>query len=370
MDELLRLVFPAVVRIRDGTITPADALKQQFNSSISSLRELPGEGPNEQGETELERFVNSVRATAYPAKVNVTVRPAGGTEVFKCTACAVLSENKEDVIMGFEVHDSWLTTSAALTRGGVLPGTSGRGERLLKTGGEERQSLTASEPSDEGRRVVFDVESSDSEDRQTKSDRKAAKFVRDLNFDPEHVCTLSPPERTRVSIPRFQGNEYMAQRAVVRTTPVDLHSRNDHAKAEKVILNEARVLLKCRHPHVLLMLGFCLDHPEGPTLIMEQARGPVSEALLSGPLNVLVAVATAQQVASALLYLHDRGYLHRQVDSNSVFFPAGGVVETGDCEVGELRSCSIARRQLQSLEKRRRRLRGLHLRLVCDEVQR
>ena len=78
----------------------------------------------------------------------------------------------------------------------------------------------------------------------------------------------------------------MAQRAVVRTTPVDLHSRNDHAKAEKVILNEARVLLKCRHPHVLLMLGFCLDHPEGPTLIMEQAWGPVSEALLSGPLNV------------------------------------------------------------------------------------
>ena len=147
--------------------------------------------------------------------------------------------------MGFEVHDSWLTTSI------------GHGERMPNTGRDESQAH-------EGRRVVFDVESSDSEDRQTLSDRKSAKFVREFNFDPEYVCALSP-------LYCFKGSKHMTQYAVVRTTPVDLHSRNDQVDAERAIVNEARALFKCRHPNVLLMLGICLYHRGGPALIMERA---------------------------------------------------------------------------------------------------
>ena len=89
MDALLRLVFPAVVRIRGGKINPSDALEKQFKTPISALRDLPCETSNEQSATTLERFVRNVRATAYPAKINLTIRPTGGSEVFQCTACAV-----------------------------------------------------------------------------------------------------------------------------------------------------------------------------------------------------------------------------------------------------------------------------------------
>ena len=46
MDALLRLVFPAVVRIRDGKIMPQNALEQQFGAAISTLRDLPDEKPD------------------------------------------------------------------------------------------------------------------------------------------------------------------------------------------------------------------------------------------------------------------------------------------------------------------------------------
>ena len=102
-------------------------------------------------------------------------------------------------------------------------------------------------------------------------------------------------------------------------TSVDLHSREDHAYSERDIARELKVLLECRHPYILLMLGVCVDYAEGTVFIMERAWGPVTRALQSGPLPVQPAIAIATQISSAVLYLHDRGICHGQVGKHSAF---------------------------------------------------
>ena len=86
-------------------------------------------------------------------------------------------------------------------------------------------------------------------------------------------------------------------------TLVDLHSRTDHTHPEHATVHEARVLLKCRHPNILFMLGVALDYAQGPVLVMEQSWGSVMAALRSGPLRLEACAGIAAQVADVLRFL-------------------------------------------------------------------
>ena len=55
-------------------------------------------------------------------------------------------------------------------------------------------------------------------------------------------------------------------------------------------IREVYLLLECRHPNILFMLGYTLELPQGPALVMERSWGSVSRALRSGPLRVLTLV--------------------------------------------------------------------------------
>jgi serine/threonine protein kinase len=79
------------------------------------------------------------------------------------------------------------------------------------------------------------------------------------------------------------------------------------------------MLLNCRHPNILFMLGFALDFPAGPVLVMEKAWGAVAAAL---PLPVHTAprhaMNIAVQVLSALHYLHERKISHGSLGIHTV----------------------------------------------------
>jgi serine/threonine protein kinase len=167
------------------------------------------------------------------------------------------------------------------------------------------------------KRVSFDINPLKSDPvKLTPSDRKA---IRKFNFNPCYVLALAHHDKVHIPYPGSKGKTYWTQRADLRMTSVDLHSRHDHAKTKRDISREINVLLECRHPNVQLMLGVCIDHPEGPVLVMERAWGPVSAALGSGPAPTLPAIITATQISHALLHLHDRGIQHGQVGKQSVF---------------------------------------------------
>merc|ERR1711924_62182 len=48
-----------------------------------------------------------------PAKRKVMIRPRGGAQVFLCTACATAAKSDAGVRLGFDIHDTWESTSSA-----------------------------------------------------------------------------------------------------------------------------------------------------------------------------------------------------------------------------------------------------------------
>jgi serine/threonine protein kinase len=157
------------------------------------------------------------------------------------------------------------------------------------------------------------------------------KIVKELDFSPLNLCEL---EHTNIDVSASDfGKANWIQRVEFRKTCVDLHSRGEYSNPKEIVLDEASVLFECRHPNILLMLGFCLAFSKGPVLIMERAWGTLTAALRSGPMPLQPALSIASQVASALLYLHDRGMLHGQVRTNSVFLVSPGSASPGTAKL-------------------------------------
>ena len=102
------------------------------------------------------------------------------------------------------------------------------------------------------------------------------------------------------------------------STDVELHRRHDR----QAVLMEVSVLLECRHPHILFMLGFTLDENlelgYGPLLVMEKSWGSVSKVLYLQRVPAHSAFRIADQVASALHYMHCRRIHHGAVDLHNV----------------------------------------------------
>jgi serine/threonine protein kinase len=99
---------------------------------------------------------------------------------------------------------------------------------------------------------------------------------------------------------------------------VELHRRVDR----QALAVEVSILLECRHPNILFMLGFTLDDQGvlgyGPLLIMEPSWGSVSKVLYMQRLRVLAAIRIADQVVSALHYLHRRRIYYGSLDVHNV----------------------------------------------------
>ena len=208
----------------------------------------------------------------------MTIRPRGQTHVFHCCACAVLSANRKDVLMGFEVYDSWLTTAAEPAAPHSEDST-----QQSSSSGDENNSLTLNtmdRPVVEERRVNFDIqtESSDSDADPSRAPyRKTDKFTRKHSIACSCIRTVGQNDMIQ-----FLWVDYAhklrttwTRRAKFCTAPVDLHSRGEAPNVQNLIVAEARVLLECRHPNILFMLGFALNYAEGPVLVMEQSWGSV-----------------------------------------------------------------------------------------------
>jgi serine/threonine protein kinase len=109
--------------------------------------------------------------------------------------------------------------------------------------------------------------------------------------------------------------------------------------AEKQFREQVRVLLMCRHPNVHYMVGVS-RFADAPRLVMEQAWGSVSAALISGPLGHAAALSIATQIASAVRYLHLRGILHRAIGIDNVMLLAPPVSGLAIAKLGNFASAS------------------------------
>src|SRR6266571_3805490 len=128
----------------------------------------------------------------------------------------------------------------------------------------------------------------------------------------------------------LHGNSH----AAVKLLRLQLTSREDL----KDFLNEARTMMRLRHPHIVPLLDFGLTRDDTPYLVMEYAAGgtlrqhyPKGTKL---PLETIDTYVT--QLASALQYAHDHHVIHRDVKPENVLLRTNGTILLSDFGIAKV----------------------------------
>ncbi len=93
----------------------------------------------------------------------------------------------------------------------------------------------------------------------------------------------------------------------------------------KAVLDEGDILLRLRHPNVVE--GYGVELEDHPLIVMEHLAGEtISSAFFSGnyeAFDLQDAVNVARDVAAALTYVHEQGYLHLDDKPSNVMYHNG-----------------------------------------------
>jgi eukaryotic-like serine/threonine-protein kinase len=118
------------------------------------------------------------------------------------------------------------------------------------------------------------------------------------------------------------SREHMA-RTVVKVVRED---RQDDREARRLLENEARLLSRLSHPHIVRSHGFVRE--PRPAAILETLGGATLARLIddSGPLAPAEVAVLGLHLASALQYLHRRRILHLDLKPSNVVAEHGRAV--------------------------------------------
>lgn len=95
----------------------------------------------------------------------------------------------------------------------------------------------------------------------------------------------------------------------------------------KTFLNDVRAAV-LRHPHILKILDFDIKN-DVPYLVMEYApNGSLQAQPL--PLSLATTVDYVQQIADALSYAHERGFIHRDIKPDNILLGPNNQIWVGD----------------------------------------
>ncbi len=106
-----------------------------------------------------------------------------------------------------------------------------------------------------------------------------------------------------------------------------------HATAEERVrfLNEAGVLAKFQHPHIVPVYEFGSDPDGRPYFALEYlAGGSLAGQLQAGPLPPAAAAGVVKALAAAVGYAHARGVIHRDLKPANVLYAADGTPKVTD----------------------------------------
>eukprot|EP01065_Artemidia_motanka_P027608 TRINITY_DN327_c2_g1_i1.p1 TRINITY_DN327_c2_g1~~TRINITY_DN327_c2_g1_i1.p1 ORF type:complete len:629 (+),score=147.64 TRINITY_DN327_c2_g1_i1:92-1888(+) len=123
---------------------------------------------------------------------------------------------------------------------------------------------------------------------------------------------------------------------------------------------EVTVMMRLRHPHVLMFLGACFKSHGQLMIVTEMCQGSLREHM-SGPDIIPILwrekLTWAEQVAKGMVYLHSKGIHHCDLKTSNVFV-AGDSLKIADFGLSQ-----FARHRLTDLESRDT------LGLIAPEVQ-
>jgi eukaryotic-like serine/threonine-protein kinase len=118
----------------------------------------------------------------------------------------------------------------------------------------------------------------------------------------------------------------------------------------KDFINEASMMMRLRHPHIVPLLNFGISRDDLPFLVTEYApKGTLRDRHPKGErLPLLTIVSYVDQLASALQYAHDHRVIHRDVKPENILVRADGTLLVSDFGIAKLleRSILISRQKL------------------------
>lgn len=123
-------------------------------------------------------------------------------------------------------------------------------------------------------------------------------------------------------------------------------------KQQKRFRREGQALADLRHPHVLRVYGAGLLEGDQRYLLLEYAeKGSLAQAYERGPLPLRPLARLLGQVARALAFTHERGYVHRDVKPQNVLLDAEWRAKLADFGLVRFASASDGRSGLTAPNK-------------------
>jgi len=114
-------------------------------------------------------------------------------------------------------------------------------------------------------------------------------------------------------------------------------------------MRESRACARLRHPHIVSILDFNVDQQDHPFLVMEMLNGHSlkDEIAARGPIPLAEVQDIVPQIASALQFAHDLGFVHRDLKPANVvaheFAPGQRVYKVVDFGVANIRDTNAER---------------------------
>lgn len=115
---------------------------------------------------------------------------------------------------------------------------------------------------------------------------------------------------------KYKEGKYLA----IKTLNQKVQSHRDYYKFKEDFYNEALALARCNHPHIVRVIKI-IHKQELPCIVMEYIDGKNIAELIENrgiPLSEIEAIRYIKQVGEALIEVHSKGWLHRDVKPQNI----------------------------------------------------
>ena len=101
----------------------------------------------------------------------------------------------------------------------------------------------------------------------------------------------------------------------LKTLNIDAQNRSDFEQLQVKFINEAIALASCRHPHIVRVYPQVFQQDKLWCMVMEYVEGEDLADYLDehGKFSEADAIAIITKVGKALSYVHQQGFLHRDI---------------------------------------------------------
>jgi serine/threonine protein kinase len=127
-----------------------------------------------------------------------------------------------------------------------------------------------------------------------------------------------------------------------------IKSKNIH-----VLQKEVTILLKLRHPCIVLLVGFCVDDDRS-MIVMERLDGDLRELIekqgKNPPFPQHVAIGIISQIAAGMAYLHEKGIFHGDLKASNVLVTRHGAhIQAKITDFGVSQSMQFTSKQCETI---------------------